>query len=92
MHVVVYCNEGPDAGLVYLSRALADDEVMSERRFADEVAGNLGLDIDESNGHIPNCCGDIRVEFIDHEPSMDGERYQGSVCIWSGESYYFERE
>ena len=89
MHVIVYCNEGPDQGYVYLNRELTDDEVMDERRFADEVAGTLDREIDESDGHIPNCCGHLRVEFIDHEPNVVDERYQGSVRIWSGESYYF---
>lgn len=92
MWVIVYCNEGPDSGYVYLSRELTDDEVMDERRFADEVANHLGSSIDESDEHIPNCCGDIRVEFIDHEPNIVDEHYQGSVRIWSGESYYLARE
>lgn len=97
MYVIVYCNEGPDQGLVYLSRPLAGDEKMVARTFADEVANTLGLAISEPNGHIPNCSGDIRVEFLDHKPRIEavadyGDRYQGSTRIWSGESYYFEQE
>lgn len=98
MNVIVYANEGMDQGYVYLNRALADDEVMDERKFADEVAAQLDREIDNSDGHIPNCCGDIRVEFIDHEPNIerdthnDCDRYQGSTCIWSGESFYFKRD
>jgi hypothetical protein len=65
---------------------------MCERRFADEVARSYNCEIDESDGYILNCCGDLRVEFLDHEPSIVGERYQGSTCIWSGESFYFKRE
>lgn len=97
MHVIVYVNEGPDQGLVYLNRALADDEIMDLRALADEVAASRDSEIDDSDGYIPNCCGDIRVEFLDHEPRVetdrDGcQRYLGSVCIWSGESFYFKRE
>lgn len=92
MYVIVYCNEGPDQGYVHLTRALADDEFLNERACADEVANHLGTRIAAPDGYILNCCGDIRVEFIDHEPSIIDERYQGSVCIWSGQSFYFEAE
>jgi len=92
MWVIVYCNEGPDSGLVYMARKLADEELLVARTFADHVADSLGVEIDASSGHIPNCCGDLRVEFIDHKPRISGERYQGSVRIWSGESYYFASE
>jgi hypothetical protein len=98
MWVIVYCNEGPDQGMIYLNRALADDEIMSARAFADEIARQFDREIDEPDGYIPNCSGDLRVEFVDHEPEIehderhDCERYQGSVCIWSGASFYFKRE
>lgn len=97
MYVIVYCNEGMDQGLVYLCRELADDEVMDERKFADEIAAQYDCEIDESDGYIPNCSGDLRVEFTDHEPEITrseyyGDRYQGSVGIWSGESFYFKRD
>jgi hypothetical protein len=92
MRVIVYANEGWDQGLVYLYRALDDDEIMDARRFADEVARSRDMEIDESDGYILNCSGDLRVEFIEHEPNIVNERYQGSVCIWSGESFYFKHE
>lgn len=92
MFVIVYCNEGHDSGFVYLNRELGDDEIMDERTFADEVARTLGQEIDASPGHIMNCCGDLSVEFLDHEPDVIDERYQGSTRIWSGESFYFARE
>ena len=92
MYVVVYCNEGPDSGTVYYLKKLSENEPMAERAFAERVAGSLGYDLAEENGYIPNCCGDIRVEFVDHEPSIVGERYQGSTRIWSGRSYYFATE
>lgn len=92
MWVIVYCNEGYDSGLVYLCRALADDEIMSERAFADEIARQYDREIDDSPGYILNCSGDLRVEFTDHEPNVIDERYQGSVRIWSGESFYFKSE
>ncbi len=89
MYVIVYCNEGPDSGLVYLSRKLGDDELLVERGFADQIAAQRGVEIDEPSGHIGNHCGHLRVEFIDHEPNIVDERYQGSTRIWSGASYYF---
>lgn len=98
MYVIVYCNEGMDQGLVYLCRALADDEIMSERKFADEIAAQYDRTIAEPDGYIMNCFGDLRVEFTDHEPKIerdthnDCDRYLGSTVIWSGESFYFERE
>ncbi len=92
MHVIVYCNEGPDAGLVYLTRELGGEELLVARTFADQVAHDFCVDIAEPSGHIPNCCGDIRVEFLDHAPNVVDERYQGSTRIWSGESYYFAQE
>lgn len=81
MYVVVY---SPSSDEIYLSRQLAPDEVMDERKFADEVARGLGMEIEEPNGYIPNCSGDIRVEF---RPDADNP-----VHIWSGESFYFKRE
>lgn len=92
MWVIVYANEGWDQGLVYLCRKLSDDETMDERRFADEIARSYDREIDESPGYIPNCSGDIRVEFMEHEPRVIDERFQGATCIWSGESFYFKRE
>jgi hypothetical protein len=81
MYVSVYCNEGMDSGLVYL---------LNERTFADQVADEREATIAEPDGYIPNCCGDLRVEFTDRVPHVIGERYQGSTCIWSGASFYFE--
>lgn len=98
MYVIVYCNEGFDSGLVYLCRELAPAEKLNARAFADHVAAAFDRTIEEPNGYIMNCCGDLRVEFMDHKPRTeydarnDCERYLGSTCIWSGQSFYFERE
>ena len=81
MFVVVY---SPQTNEVFLSRELADDEIMDERFFADMVADCYGVEIDDSDGYIPNCSGDIRVEF-----KRDPEN---SVAIFSGESFYFKQE
>lgn len=82
MHVVVY---SPETNEILLSRELGDDEIMDEIIFAREVADSLGQIVDESdNGYIPNCSGDIRVEFR-RDPGND-------VCIYSGESFYFLME
>ena len=81
MYVVVY---SPSTDEIYLERELADDEIMDERVFAGQVADMFGVDIDESDGWIPNCSGDIRVEF---RPDLDNPTH-----IWSGESFYFKRD
>ena len=81
MFVVVY---SPQTNEVFLSRELADDEIMDERVFADMVADCYGVEIDDSDGYIPNCSGDIRVEFR-NDPDDD-------VIIFSGESFYFKDE
>ena len=81
MFVVVY---SPETGETLYQRELADDEVMDERVFADLIADEYGTEIDDSDGWIPNCSGDIRVEFRE-DPAND-------VIIWSGESFYFKRE
>jgi hypothetical protein len=81
MHVIVY---SPETGEEYLSRELAPDEIMNERTFADEIADAYGVEIADPDGWIPNCSGDIRVEFRP-DPA-------NPVHIWSGESFYFKRE
>jgi hypothetical protein len=95
MYVIVYCNEGYEQGMVYLCRALADDEIMDERKFADQVAAEYDRTIAEPDGYVFNSMGDLRVEFLSHEPPIerdtynDCDRYLGSTVIWSGESFYF---
>jgi len=81
MTVIVY---SPSTDEVYLQRELGDTEVMDARVFADQVADMFGVDIDDSDGYVPNCSGDIRVEFL---PDVDNPTH-----IWSGESFYFKAE
>lgn len=81
MHVII---EDPSSGTIEYQRELGPDEVMDARTFADQYAESLGVEIDESDGYIPNCCGDIRVEFRE-DPA-------NSVHIWSGQSFYFKSE
>ena len=40
-------------------------------------------ELSDSDGHIPNCGGDLRVEFR-RDP-------ENSVVIFSGESFYYRR-
>ena len=81
MYVIAY---SPETNEVFYSRKLSDDKIMNERFFAEHVADMLGVKIDESEGYIPNCSGDIRVEFR-RDP-------ENSVLIYSGKSFYFKRE
>lgn len=80
MHVII---ESP-AGTEVYRRELADSEVMDCREFADKYADSVGATISDESGHIPNCCGDVRVEF-----RPDPENH---VHIWTGESFYFAPE
>jgi hypothetical protein len=78
MFVVVY---SPGTEEVYLERELGDEEIMDARVFANQVADWFCRDLADSKGYIPNCCGDIRVEF---RPDKDNPNH-----IWIGESFYF---
>jgi len=69
------------SGETLFCRRMAPRERLDARKFAHEIAGMYDCTIAEPDGHIPNCCGDIRVEF---RPRRDDP-----VCIWSGESFYF---
>ena len=81
--VVVSINEGPSQGLILLQRPLADNDALDLRAVADEVAQSRGQTIDEKEGKVPDCAGDIRVEFR-HDPD-------NTVSIFSGRSFYFAR-
>lgn len=81
--VVVYIPAGPEEGDVLLRRPLTEDEPLDARHWAQWVANEQERDLDDSDGHIPNCAGDIRVEFR-RDPD-------NPVVIFSGESFYFRR-
>jgi hypothetical protein len=81
MHVVVI---DPSSGEVFMQRELSDDEILDCDVYANEYADQCGMDIDWSDGYIPNCCGDFRVELR--------EDPENSVHIWNGQSYYFKGE
>ena len=79
MFVVIY---EPETDVVLYSRRMGPNEHMDERVFADMIANRYGQKIAEPDGYIPNCSGDIRVEF---RPSKNN-----SVHIWGGQSFYFK--
>lgn len=80
MFVVIY---RPDTDEVLMQRRMGPYEKMDTRKFADQIADMYDAEIANPNGYIPNCSGDIRVEF---RPRRDD-----NTCIWSGESFYFAR-
>jgi hypothetical protein len=80
MFVYIYA---PESDELIFTRRMGPHEKMDARKFADKIADDYGTSISDASGHIPNCCGDIRVEF---RPRRDN----GTV-IWSGESFYFEQ-
>lgn len=81
MFVVIY---EPSTNEVLFQRRMGPYEIMDARKFTDQIADEFETTISEADGYIPSCSGDIRVEF---RPRRD----HGEV-IWSGESFYFERE
>lgn len=81
MFVTVY---RPDDGAIEMQRRMGPHEIMDARKFANKVADMCEAEIDDSDGYIPSCSGDIRVEFHQHKFNRD--------VIWSGESFYFKRE
>jgi hypothetical protein len=81
MFVVVY---NPETNEVIYQRRMGPNEIMDARKFADKIADDYETEIAEPDGYIPNCCGDIRVEF---RPRRDHGEH-----IWSGKSFYFKRE
>jgi len=82
--VVVYIPEGPSQGEVLLQRPVDPDEAMDARAIAQEVADEQEQELSQDDGHIPNCSGDLRVEFR-RDPD-------NAVAIYSGESFYFRRQ
>ena len=81
MFVVIY---EPETNVTLYSRRLSPTEIMDESKFANQYAASVDREIDKSDGFVPNCSGDIRVEFRN-------QRDKGTV-IWSGESFYFKRD
>jgi hypothetical protein len=79
MFVVIY---EPSTDVLLYSRRMGPNEIMDARKFADMIAAEYDREIDDSDGYIPNCSGDIRVEFR--------PRRNDGVVIWSGESFYFK--
>ena len=79
MFVVIY---EPPTGIVLYSRQLQHDELLDERSFADYIAAAYDRQISNTKSYIPDCGGDIRVEF--REDPNDG------TVVWSGESFYFK--
>ena len=81
MFVVVYEPENRDN--VLFCRRMGPHEIMDPRKFADAIASEYDQEIDDSDGHIPSCSGDLRVEFR--------PRKNDAFHIWCGQSYYFKR-
>ena len=94
--VIVYCNEGMSQGDVYMHRLLRGDDIIDAKIYANEVAESLDLEIDDSDGYIPNCSGDMRVEFWFERPKLETREDHSMPSIkhypahiWTGQSFYF---
>lgn len=81
MFVVVY---NPETNETLYQRRMGPYENLDLDRFAEMVADWSECTLDDADGYIPNCSGDIRVEFRPHRDN--------STVIWSGKSYYFTPE
>lgn len=71
---------------IEVRRKLGPDEPIDAEHHAREWCDNAGVELDDDfdSGYIPNCCGDLRVEFRDDPDN--------SVHIWTGQSFYFKHE
>lgn len=83
MWLVIERPEGMDQGEV-MRRELRDDETLDPAFHAEQWASENNYTLSPDTGHIPNCCGDIRVEL---RPDPDK-----SWHIWDGKSFYFATE
>ena len=81
MFVVVY---NPETNEQYYTRRMGPREILNPYKFAKLVADMFDQTLAVPDGYIPNCSGDLRVEFRPHK--------NDALCIWSGENYYFEGE
>ena len=81
MFVVVY---NPETNEQYYTRRMGPKEILDPYKFAKMVADMFDQTLAVSDGYIPNCSGDLRVEFRPHKNETH--------TIWSGENYYFEGE
>jgi hypothetical protein len=82
MFVVIY---EPETDILLYQRRMGPNEKLDLDKLIDWYAQTIDRDIDhEPTGHIPNCCGNIRIEF---RPRRDIGWH-----IWSGRSYYFKRD
>ena len=81
MFIVIY---EPSTDVILYSRCMGPNEKMDALHFATKYAAEQDREIDEQSGHIPNVCGDLRVEFR--------PRKNVNWHIWSGESFYFKRD
>jgi hypothetical protein len=78
MHVII---ESP-TGTEVERRELGPDEILDCEVFAATYADQCGAELSTEPGHIPNCCGDVRIEFR--------EDPDNHVHIWAGQSFFFK--
>lgn len=74
----------PSSGELLATYKLSDTDLLDCRIYADKYANAMGVSIDESDGYIPTCCGDINVTLSDNP--------HGHTVCWSSESFYLEVE
>ena len=80
MWLIIECPVGEEVA----RRQLPEDYVLDEDIYATQYADMIGVSLATNDGYIPDCCGDLRIEFR--------EDPDNTVHIWSGQSYYFAEE
>lgn len=81
MFVIAY---NPETSEQFMTRRMGINEKMDEDVIAARIAASVGASLDTSGGYIPNCCGDLRIEF---RPSLKNETH-----IWGGKNFFFKRD
>ncbi len=77
----MYLTVSDKFGTVEYMRLVEENEPIDLWAAAEEFAESVGLSVDLSEGDVPSCSGDFRVEFR-HDP-------YNSTSIYCGASFFF---
>ena len=78
--IITHDREGDE---VQWQHTLGDDDVLDCDVYAKMYADEIGIDLDLSDGYVPNGCADFTVTLTDQP---------GGVICWSLKSYFFKGE
>lgn len=76
--------EDPSTREILMQRELQGDELLDCELYAKEYADSIGYELDETDGFIPACAGDFRVELL--------EDPENRVHLWTSQGFYLKPE